>query len=598
MIQNQAMGTHTTDAWSSIARLAFFGYWFCLGTLPAPLSHAETVRERLVATAAATRKLVQETSQHVDARFFGAAEPEDKESRDDKPFGPDRGKLAGPGSPFLGFPLLGNEVAYLNSRPWERAWLRRWYDGVLPYAPAHPWPTTNEARELRILLSDADPAVRCLAIGALASLGDPDDLARIAVRLKDRAEALPALAPIGNRSSGFVDLEPVKSNGLAHLNLRCAWFARTVNGYAKVALRYHTGETFDSRTFPLWWQTNWDGRQRVWYWRERLHRDLQEAWQSSRYRAAGALEALAWPARRAQILKSVADELHRLPAEVEAKIRLCALNQQTSALVSINEQDVALMGEYDCQRLSAERLLDLLDRKDLWLDLDFRPGARESYYDALVAGLGAVTIRYFHPEHVPRLKAVLEREAGNLSWRGRSSLIIGISRLLPLAREGQFDSGGTLDGLLRSALRRDSDATLRGILATELMQKSLANNLEFFHELYFDTPPEWEMLWLRLAILENLGAPPRDALKRKLLAGILLDPRFDPMWDEWNLEHNDDIARERAIRALRAHAGKELLPDWELRKKYIPVKIPGLLKEIRQVIETNLAPGESDSKTP
>ena len=175
-------------------------------------------------------------------------------------------------------------------------------------------------------------------------------------------------------------------------------------------------------------------------------------------------------------------------------------------------------------------------------------------------------------------------------------MIVGISQLLPPAKEGQLDSPVTREGMLRGALRSNGDYNMRAIVAKELMQTSLAKKPEFIREIYFgsrsasDETPE-----LRLSILREPGEPPLDATKRKLLADILLDSRFDPMWSEWNLEPHDDVCREFAIRAFHAHAGKELLPDWVLKKKYIPTKEAGLLLEIRQLIETNLAPSSADS---
>ena len=91
-----------------------------------------------------------------------------------------------------------------------------------------------------------------------------------------------------------------------------------------------------------------------------------------------------------------------------------------------------------------------------------------------------------------------------------------------------------------------------------------------------------------MAILQELGAPPLSADKRRLLGDILLDVRFEPFWSEWLLPNYDDVCREYGIRALRAHAGKYLLPDWELKPLFVPTKKPGALREIRHIIETNL----------
>jgi hypothetical protein len=101
-----------------------------------------------------------------------------------------------------------------------------------------------------------------------------------------------------------------------------------------------------------------------------------------------------------------------------------------------------------------------------------------------------------------------------------------------------------------------------------------------------------------MAILQELGAPPLNALKRTLLATLLLDPRFEPLWGKWILETSDDLCRKSGIRALRAHAGKELFPDWEFRQLLVPEKKPGALQQIRRVIEQNLARSAADARTP
>ena len=254
---------------------------------------------------------------------------------------------------------VGSTKTPSPQRPWDWPSLRKNALVTLPAPPAQPWPTPDEAPALRDLLSDPDPEVRCLAIGALLSLREPDDAPRVAARLKDEAEGVPALAQTAP-SSGGVELDPVAADGSSRLNPRYAWFARTVGAYARLSLRYFTGENLDARSFPAWWARNQGGRQAVWYWEGRLHGELQEAlavsqfppelkgngenWEELRDRRMSY-----WQAQRQRTLTAVGEELHHLPAEVEAKIRLVALNQQSSGLGA--DLYEPLMGDYDCQRL-------------------------------------------------------------------------------------------------------------------------------------------------------------------------------------------------------------------------------------------------------
>ena len=65
---------------------------------------------------------------------------------------------------------VGSTKTPSPQRPWDRPSLRKNAWVTLPAPPAQPWPTPDEAPALRDLLSDPDPEVRCLAIGALLAV--------------------------------------------------------------------------------------------------------------------------------------------------------------------------------------------------------------------------------------------------------------------------------------------------------------------------------------------------------------------------------------------------------------------------------------------
>jgi hypothetical protein len=160
--------------------------------------------------------------------------------------------------------------------------------------------------------------------------------------------------------------------------------------------------------------------------------------------------------RIAAARQAAADELAILPAEIEVKVRLLAVNRYSSGLgVQLDEP---LLGPFECRRLSAERLLDLLDRKGMWEDV----ASEERAYMTLVIQLASQANGFFRPEHVGRLRAVQRRETG-LGWLARRALTLGIARLLPPAHTGALDDPDTWTGFFgqrsdgRRKLVREAD---------------------------------------------------------------------------------------------------------------------------------------------
>ena len=116
----------------------------------------------------------------------------------------------------------------------------------------------------------------------------------------------------------------------------------------------------------------------MWYWQERLHRDLAVAAtleSPARLQAEGNGEEFLKQHRQDRasrseaVRRAVGSELAELPAGVEVKMRLLDLNRYSSGLGS--ELDYPLMGRCECRRVSSERLLEPLERKNLWEDVDW-----------------------------------------------------------------------------------------------------------------------------------------------------------------------------------------------------------------------------------
>ena len=140
---------------------------------------------------------------------------------------------------------------------------------------------------------------------------------------------------------------------------------------------------------------------------------------------------LAQQQRSDAIRKAVAAELAQLPAEIELKVRL--------------EVDEALLGPFTCTRVGPDRLLELLERKNLRED-----GNWNVYYNNLVVRVVGRAELFFTRQHLERLRAIMDREYGAMEWRGQVAFVVGISHLLPVAKTGNLDDPNSRDGLLRA----------------------------------------------------------------------------------------------------------------------------------------------------
>ncbi len=364
-----------------------------------------------------------------------------------------------------------------------------------------------------------------------------------------------------------------------------SWRKETVGQCARRALKLMTGRKFESKAdFEEWWKVNSGGRNCLWYWQQRLKREFDEAdiatssyhinwrpyetWEqySSRIHAIRATA-------RTEVLATVTAELRQLDPEVEAKVRLLTVCTHTGCYGAQFWPDPPNL------RISSGRLLDLLDRKDLWPDV---PWDSNWYYSRLAERLGMWADVLFTSSDVPRLKAVLEREHDNLG----ASLIIGISRLLPVAAEEELGSTDTRDGWLRHATLNERDLFVRCYCAMELVRVGLPENAAFLTEMAFAAHEDDSENCFMQYVLQALAQPPLTAEKRRFLVDLLLDQRFEPLWTCPDGRGGDSphMCRVYGIQAINAHAGRELVGDAVENGLTNPDKYKEALAELRRLI--------------
>jgi len=393
-------------------------------------------------------------------------------------------------------------------------------------------------------------------------LHDPADVERIARLLDDEGAGPPALGWNDSRSA---------TNGpfvTSKLDLLRTWYARRVKSYARVALRLMVGRDFDARSFAAWWPSHRQGRQALWYWDERLHRELAEAMVN--VQSIGALRT-----QEAAVLSRLRTEIHKEPPEVEAKVCLMA-----------NAPNDALLGPCDRLRLSHGRLLDLLDRRNLWAEVEWDA----AHYNSLVVQVTRVADAFLGPSDVKRLQSVLARERAFLWSNGRGGLLVAISRLLPPATDdADLDRVDTREGLLRDVVRRDRDRLVRGQVVRELVRVGVARNWTFLEQQFFaesmvfNAPSD-----LRLDVLKELGTPPLTRDKRTALAAFLLDRRFGVLWTMPLERMGDDQYRQVAIQAVNAHAGREALSWRDNQALTDPASTAAALARVRTIVRNVL----------
>ena len=121
---------------------------------------------------------------------------------------------------------------------------------------------------------------------------------------------------------------------------------------------------------------------------------------------------------------------------------------------------------------------------------------------------------------------------------------------------------------------------MRGRLAAELVRVGLPGNWDFLKKEFFAETESKDLGDIRQLILWALGEPPLTLPKREALLDVVLDERFASLWTEPNLRMGAGMDRSWAIRAVNAHAGKEVLTDQDARALTDPAKSANALAEI------------------
>ena len=149
--------------------------------------------------------------------------------------------------------------------------------------PAIQWPRESDAPALRALLDDKDAAIRSLAVEALVTLHQTEDIPRIGRMLDDEAQGAPVLGFSMQHtaiafSQGSLDARLPAQNADPLVLLR-TWHTRQVRTYAREGLYLMTHQRFaDSGEFDKWWKTHRNARECLWYWQRRLQLDVERSY--------------------------------------------------------------------------------------------------------------------------------------------------------------------------------------------------------------------------------------------------------------------------------------------------------------------------------
>ncbi|MBN2686219.1 MAG: hypothetical protein JXR40_13140, partial [Pontiellaceae bacterium] len=361
------------------------------------------------------------------------------------------------GTPIGAVPKISHVVSYENNRFWAQNYAPivfgrlqgnnfREYSNFLPIhylrtglggLYEQQLLTEENTHLLREYLTAENPDIRAMTVELLALLHNPENVPSIAALLHDTAEAPPFLGyninVEGPRSSprviSLTDTDP--------LIYSRSWRTQTVSDYARRALELMTGERFDDKAaFDQWWSVYSGGKDCLWYWQFRVNREMAAFDQFC-------LTKIPWtgePAEQTQgremaVQRAILDynrqnierELQQCSPEVEAKILLLTHNPETN----FSDIKAPLWAEAPSLRLSSDRLFELLERKNLWKDVDWS----DQTYSRMAERMGLWADTLFTPNDVPRLKAVMEKERGNLSETAAQTLEEGIQRLIDSKEE-------------------------------------------------------------------------------------------------------------------------------------------------------------------
>lgn len=418
----------------------------------------------------------------------------------------------------------------------------------------------QDAAGLREMLKDPDPALRSLAIEALAALEQVEDIPRIAELMSDAAPGAPTLEP--NQQSNAMYVHGSRAESASDPVYDRGWRAKSVGVYASRAVYYLTGWPRFYLSYPTrkedfrsWWATHSNASSCLWYWQQRISHELRRVdaqYQGLHWTGNDATRAECGKKRQV-VVDRLRAELRQQSPELEAKVLLLAGWEENPNGCTIPSSEIRL-------RLKPERLLELLEGKNRWPDVDWE------WLEARLIQRIALHTKILRRTDVPRLKAVYEKNKN-------MDLLICISRLLPPAKASDLDNVDTRDGVLREGIRTSTDKNARGRFAAELVGVGLPDNWPLLKEAFFaEIDPYCCALNLREGVIEALGQQPLTKEKRQALVDLVTDERFRVLWTQPNTHMGDDRYREGAIASINAHAGRTLIDYTEEQNLTDPQK--------------------------
>jgi hypothetical protein len=446
------------------------------------------------------------------------------------------------------------------------------------------WPTQQDAPALRPLLHDRDPDIQALAIEALATLHDPADVSSIGSQLRVDTPAVSMLSTQSRRLA-LAAFQLPRDEEPDPMVLEFYWRTTNIADYAQRALRHMTAMDLTAETFEPWLKKHRADRNSLWYWQQRLQREFDQL--DHTMVKLSEQDYAKWrpiySAKRVELRDSIRKELAALDPQVEARILLLA-NHRHSGGTDITNPDRRFFDPPWQTRLSKVDLLRLLDGEQIWDDVDWTDwlgGSGESY-DRVVSRIMLNADRVFTLEDVPRLQVLVDAPPKPLMWSGRTASLIGISRLLPVAKADELDNPRTRDGYLRKAVREDREVFVRGYAARELVGVGLPANAPFLRDLFFAERESRGIPDLRGSILEETGEAPLTPEKRKLLWDLVSDKRCRPLLTQPSLRMGDEMYRMWAARSINAHAGRELMTSMDVQDMRDQSKTNAILDRVLQ----------------
>lgn len=535
-------------------------------------------RERLIEAAKVSRQLREKAGDLPDgmAKTLGmmADAPEERTVGAEKPFA-----------------LKSTIEVYKVARPWTAAYnVRR----RMSAEPPAVWPTLPDADSLRDLLTDRDAAVRGLAAEALATLHQPEDVPRIAALLKDQATGALALGWSWQMSSmAWSPQDRADPNADPYIPER-TWHERTVQTYAREALRLMTGHRFDGldpRGIPFeeWWRTHDLGKDSLWYWQQRLRRDrlallavAPGPWDSDDNRRESSSAALEVRKRH----KDLVAEIGTMPPETRAKIFLMAT--EDFADVTTTGPINRFFPEGIVLPIEGPRVMELVGEGWMWEDCADVARGRALLLGRLARMASEKLVRVddqdaFHE----RLRTALKREA-----RGQRWMPVLVARLLPAAlTPEELDDPRTSEGFLRASLAEAKEGAARSELAREMVRANLEGQWPVLEKVFYSEElKRGETSDAREGILEALGETPHSPKKRAVLAGLIDDPRNEELLTQPNRRMGMDMYRRCAVNAANAIAGHEAVSRDIRQDLSATERSRQALEEFRRIVRGLKAP--------